>query len=84
MKAPAWKYHHTLKLSLTDCGNLDSLTKDQLEELHSALEALKAHNDALAPAPMFPAEYRAKVSVFAQALNARKVGLPGRRASSPG
>jgi len=54
MITPAWKYQHTLSLSTLDCANLDSLTTSQREELQSALEALKRHNDKIEPAPQFP------------------------------
>jgi len=73
MTTPAWKYQHTLSLSTLDCANLDSLTTSQREELQSALEALKRHNDKIEPAPQFPPDFRAKVAAYAEAIIAQKV-----------
>jgi hypothetical protein len=52
---------------------LDSLTTSQREELQSALEALKRHNDKIEPAPQFPPDFRAKVAAYAEAMIAQKV-----------
>jgi hypothetical protein len=73
MTTLAWKYQHTLSLSTLDCANLGSLTTSQREELQSALEALKRHNDKIEPVPQFPPDFRAKVAAYAEAMIAQKV-----------
>jgi len=67
-----WKYEHTLPLSISAGGALDSLTPAQRSELQAGLKALKAHNAGRTPPPKFPPEFRLKVAAYAEAMIARK------------
>mgnify|MGYP001115441546 CR=1 FL=1 len=66
---------HTATLSPADCADLEHLNAGQKAELQAGLAEIHAHNFEGAPVPAFTPEFRAKVSRYAHAQMARKVGL---------
>jgi len=70
----------TASLSLSDCARLDQLTSEQRAELETGFAYIRAINHPAAPRRRkiepLPADFRAKISVYCEALMARKTGIP--------